>query len=279
MDMGYRSVGLLEETWQCARKAGAAILEVYRRPDLGAREKEDSSPITDADLASQEIIDHGLQDLTPDLPRLSEETAHADFQTRRTWRRYWLIDPLDGTREFVNRRDEFTVNIALIEDERPVLGVVYAPVLDLGFVGAVGHGSWRLDGDRQQPIRVSEEVQPTPKVLVSFSHPGKELSRYLEQLPPHELVRMGSSLKFCRLAEGLADVYPRLGPTMEWDTGAADAVLRAAGGHVIDFDGQPLRYNKEQLQNPNFVALGPSSFPWQEAWRAVNREPAEVLEA
>lgn len=275
--MGYRSVGLLEETWQLARKAGQAILDVYRRPDLGTRKKEDSSPITDADLASQVIIDRGLQNLTPDLPRLSEETAQAAFQTRRNWQRYWLIDPLDGTREFVNRRDEFTVNIALVEDGEPVLGVVYAPVLDLGFVGAAGHGSWRLDGDRQHPIRVSEVVDSIPKVLVSFSHPGVELSRYLEQLPPHELVRMGSSLKFCRLAEGLADFYPRLGPTMEWDTGAADAVLRAAGGQVIDFNGQPLRYNKENLRNPNFVALGPLSFPWQEAWRAVNREPATVL--
>jgi len=274
MGKGYRSVGLLEETWQLAREAGAAILDVYRRPDLGTRAKADDSPITDADLASQKIIDRGLQRLTPDWPRLSEETVHAEFEERRLWQRFWLIDPLDGTREFVHRRDEFTVNIALIENGIPSMGIVYAPVLDLGFVGAQGYGAWRLSDGQEQPIRVAETPSSFPKILVSFSHPSQELSRYLEHLPPHQLIRMGSSLKFCRLAEGAADLYPRLGPTMEWDTGAADAVLRAAGGQVVDFGGEPLCYNKESLRNPNFVALGPTSFPWQNPWQAMSREPA-----
>lgn len=274
MDGTYRSVGFLQKVWQSARDAGRAILDVYHRPDLGTREKADASPITDADLAAQRIIERDLKRITPDIPRLSEESAHAPYAERRAWKRFWLVDPLDGTREFVHRRDEFTVNIALIEDGVPRLGVVYAPVLDVGWLGAVGHGAWRVDthdGEEvEKPIRVAERIADEPKILVSYSHPSPQLTRYLEHLPPHSLVPMGSSLKFCRLAEGGADLYPRLGPTMEWDTGAAHAVLTAAGGQVVDFSGTPLTYNREDLKNPNFVALGPPGFPWQDAWQAMN---------
>lgn len=275
MDGTYRSVGFLQNVWQIACDAGEAILEVYNRPDLGTREKADSSPITDADLASQRIIERELGSLTPDIPRLSEESAHAPFAERRAWKRFWLVDPLDGTREFVHRRDEFTVNIALIEDGAPRLGVVYAPVLGVGWLGAVGHGAWRVErrdgGEQETTIHVAEGTATEPSVLVSYSHPSPELTRYLEHLPPHRLVPMGSSLKFCHLAEGKADFYPRLGPTMEWDTGAAHAVLQAAGGDVLDFSGRPLTYNqREGLKNPHFVALGPADFPWQDAWQAMN---------
>ena len=283
MEATYRSVGFLQEVWQLAREAGDAILAVYNRSDLGTRQKADDSPVTDADLASQAIIDRGLQALSPDIPRLSEETAQASYAERRAWKRFWLVDPLDGTKEFVHRRDEFTVNIALIEDGRPKLGVVFAPALGYGFVGSVGDGAWRLDlvgdvvdGDlvhgeiQERPIRVAESTASEPKILVSYSHPSEALTRYLEHLPPHALVSMGSSLKFCRLAEGEADFYPRLGPTMEWDTGAAQAVLEAAGGRVLEFSGEALTYNRESLKNPHFVAVGPSDFPWQSAWQAMD---------
>lgn len=280
MKRTYRSVGLLEQAWQCARDAGRAILEVYRRPDLGTRRKDDQSPVTDADLAAQAVIDRRLQELTPDWPRLSEETAHAPYEERRHWPRFWLIDPLDGTREFVHRRDEFTVNIAAIEEGSPRLGVVYAPVLDTGWVGAVSQGAWRLEPDGQggyteHPMRVSDLPSDPLQVLVSYSHPGERLTRYLEHLPSHLLVAMGSSLKFCHLAAGRGDLYPRWSPTCEWDTAAAHAVLKAAGGDVLDFSGSPLAYNKADLKNPHFIAFGPPAIR-QEAWRALNTTLAET---
>jgi len=250
---------------QLAAQAGAAILGVYHSGDPGATRKQDDSPLTAADLAAHRIICSGLAALTPDIPVLSEEAADISYAVRSGWSRYWLVDPLDGTREFLSRNGEFTVNIALVEHRRPVLGVVHVPVTGVDYWGIPGQGSWRAGGATQQalPIRVSEGVGPVVRVVGSRSHRGASLDAFLERLGPHAMVPMGSSLKFCVLAEGLADVYPRLGPTSEWDTAAAQAVVEGAGGRVLRLDGQPLDYNsKPELLNPDFIVFGPDGIDW-----------------
>jgi 3'(2'), 5'-bisphosphate nucleotidase len=251
------------EILDIARQAGAAILEVYHQ-DFAVQHKGDESPLTAADLASHRVIVTRLGQLTPELPVLSEEGADIPFDTRSGWQRYWLIDPLDGTREFVKRNGEFTVNIALIDDGRPVLGIVHVPVTGVSYVGEVGEGAWKIDGkDHASPIEVRRQRPPTVRVAGSRSHAGDSLKRFLDQLGSHEIVSMGSSLKLCLVAEGAADVYPRLGPTSEWDTAAAQAVVEAAGGQVTDTEGQPLRYNaKESLLNPHFLVFGDQDENW-----------------
>jgi len=248
---------------ELARKAGQAILEVYNT-DFEVTDKSDNSPLTAADLASHKLIVSTLQQLTPDIPVLSEESSKIPYETRRSWRRYWLIDPLDGTREFIKRNGEFTVNIALIEDQDPVLGVIYAPVIDKLYYGVKGDGAWRRDGDAEAiQIKVQSKRRTPAQVAGSRSHAGDSLIRYLENLGEHELLSMGSSLKFCLVAEGKADLYPRLGPTSEWDTGAAQAIVEAAGGQVTTLDMQPLKYNtKDSLLNPHFFVFGDSSEDW-----------------
>ena len=246
-----------------AKAAGTAILEVYHQ-DFSVEHKQDSSPLTAADLASHRIIAQRLGELDPEIPILSEEGADIPFSTRRRWQRYWLIDPLDGTREFVKRNGEFTVNIALIEHGCPLLGVVHVPVTGISYVGQVGQGAWKVDVTGQvRPIHVCENHQPTVRVAGSRSHAGDSLKRFLDRLGEHEIVSMGSSLKLCLVAEGAADVYPRLGPTSEWDTAAAQAVVEAAGGKVTDTSLRPLRYNtKESLLNPHFLAFGDCGEDW-----------------
>ncbi len=271
-DIDYAT--LLEDTSRIARRAGDAILEIYRDVDPGVTFKSDDSPLTRADLASQLIIAAALEELTPEIPLLSEEGAATAYEERRQWQRFWLIDPLDGTKEFIRRNGEFTVNIALIADGTPVLGVVHVPVRARTFTGAAGLGAWCRDdgdgdGDRGQKIRATGTGGDVLQVAASRSHPGPHLAAFLEQLPEHRLRSMGSSLKLCLVAEGRADLYPRLGPTMEWDTAAAHAVVTAAGGRVLDFDGHPLRYNKEDLHNPYFIVLGERSVPWRAAWAAA----------
>jgi len=189
---------------------------------------------------------------------------------RAGWKTYWLVDPLDGTREFVSRNGEFTVNIALVQDHRVVLGVVQIPVADLTYAGIPGVGAWRAHGPQPfTPIRVSHPGRTPLRVLGSRSHRGDSLAGFLARVGPHELVGVGSSLKFCRLAEGLADVYPRLGPTSEWDTAAGQAVVEGAGGAVLTLDGRPLRYNtKAQLLNPDFVAVAGEPERWLALLRA-----------
>ena len=183
---------------------------------------------------------------------------------RRAWSRYWLVDPLDGTKEFVKRNGEFTVNIALVEEHRAVLGAVLAPVLDRMYSGAVSLGAWRADaGGARRAIAVRKEAATPLRVVGSRSHPTPELADYLAGLPPHEITDMGSSLKICLIAEGAADVYPRLGPTSEWDTAAAQAILESAGGRMIDLADRPLRYNsKDDLLNPHFLAFGDQQRDW-----------------
>lgn len=246
-----------------ARQAGKAILEVYGT-DFSVEAKEDRSPLTEADMCSHNIILKGLASLTPDLPVLSEESWEIPFSTRSEWREYWLVDPLDGTKEFVKRNGEFTVNIALIRDHRAVLGAVHVPVKNKSYYGCAEHGAFVRDGDADPlPIRTATKGPGPIKVVGSRSHPSASLREYLENLGSHEIVPMGSSLKLCLVAEGRADIYPRLGPTSEWDTAAAQAVVEAAGGSVTDTRGKPLLYNtKDDILNPHFLVFGDSSHDW-----------------
>ena len=246
-----------------ARQAGDAILEVYAT-EFDVQAKDDDSPLTQADMASHRIIDAGLRELTPDIPIISEESGLPSFEERRQWSRYWLIDPLDGTKEFVKRNGEFTVNIALIDQHRPVLGIVHVPVMEKTYTGCEGAGSAvRLQENKPTAIQVSEKSATPVRVVGSRSHRGASLDAYLETLGNFEMLPMGSSLKFCLVAEGKADIYPRLGPTSEWDTGAAQAVVEQAGGAVLELDGQVLAYNaKEDILNPHFMVRGPADKDW-----------------
>jgi len=253
----------IEKIVELARQAGAVILEVYAT-DFSVETKGDDSPLTQADMASHKTIVSALEQLTPEIPILSEESAEIPFETRQSWDRYWLIDPLDGTKEFIKRNGEFTVNIALIEGDRPVMGVVHVPVSGVSYFGSNDDGAFRQEpGKSPQAIQVQSSQRSPLKVAGSRSHAGEALQRYLEKLGNHEIVSMGSSLKLCLVAEGKADLYPRLGLTSEWDTAAAQAVVEAAGGKVTDTAMQPLRYNtKESLLNPHFFVFGDTQEQW-----------------
>jgi 3'(2'), 5'-bisphosphate nucleotidase len=263
------SATTLEALVDVASRAGQAILEIYAQ-DFKVISKADESPLTQADLASHRIICEFLAGLTPDIPLLSEESADIDFRTRSGWRRYWLIDPLDGTKEFVNRNGEFTVNIALIDGHDPVLGVVHVPVSGVTYTGIVGRGAERCDpGRAARAIEVRRPCGEPPVIVGSRSHANPRLQALLEPLGEYEMVSMGSSLKFCLLAEGKADFYPRLGPTSEWDTAAAHAVVRAAGGEVVTLDGRPLQYNrKDSLLNPEFLVIADPDRNWPSLFSA-----------
>jgi 3'(2'), 5'-bisphosphate nucleotidase len=234
--------------------AGRATMTYYDAPEsAGVREKDDKSPVTLADEVAHAILVEGLQRLDPSIPVISEEAAADDFQTRRSWRRFWLVDPLDGTKEFIKRRAEFTVNVALIDAGEPVLGVVGAPALDLVYWAVKGGGAWREE--KGAPAERIYSTVPAPgaplTVVESLSHPSQELEDYLKTIPVGRRVKAGSSLKFCWVAEGKADVYPRLGPTMEWDVAAGDCVYRQSGRNGER--PSPLTYNKPDLRNPSFV--------------------------
>jgi 3'(2'), 5'-bisphosphate nucleotidase len=252
-----------------SRRAGLAIMEWYEG-DMGITHKSDDSPLTKADLASHHVIADELQRLWPEIPVLSEESADIPWETRKQWQQYWLVDPLDGTKEFISRNGEFTVNIALIREHKPVLGVVHVPVTDVSYFGAKGKGAWRQQAAKEAEAITIRQPAADPAVIVgSRSHANPELAEQLEALGPHELISMGSSLKFCRVAEGLADFYPRLGPTCEWDTGAAHAVVEAAGGQVVKIDGTPLDYNnKKEYLNPYFFVLGDPGRSWLEPFQS-----------
>lgn len=252
----------IDQVMAIAETAGKAILEIYAR-DFQIDEKEDKSPLTEADLAAHHIIVDALAQLTPEIPLLSEESAETDFSERKGWQRYWLIDPLDGTKEFIKKNGEFTVNIALIENHAPILGVVHVPVSGRTYAGETGKGAFVVEDGMRTEISVTSQAQAPLRVAGSRSHAGESLQRYLEKLGEHELVSMGSSLKLCLVAEGKADIYPRLGPTSEWDTAAAHAVVTAAGGEVTDLQGEILKYNaKESLLNPHFLAFGDKNKDW-----------------
>lgn len=263
------TLAIANELVQLCRKAGEAIKDVYcGREAMQLEQKADNSPVTAADKLANQIILEALATVAPQWPVLSEEHTIPDFQHRSAWPCYWLVDPLDGTREFIARTGEFTVNIALIEQGVPVLGVVYLPLEDVAYVGLSGHGAWRESEGLRSPITVSTMAQRgCVRVLTSSRHGGEQLETCINRLSQHfgdsEWIKAGSALKFCRLAEGLADIYPRFSPCSEWDTAAGQAVLEAAGGQLLDTNFEPLRYNqKSSLLNPHFYALGGEDVDW-----------------
>ena len=254
---------LLPAVLDAVAEAGRAIMEVYASGH-DVEYKSDESPITRADRAAHEILAARLARIAPAIPVLSEEAeaSHA-LAVRGAWPQLWLVDPLDGTKEFISRNGEFTVNVALVRDHRPVLGVVAAPALGLTYYAVEGGGAFRRrDGAAAEPIRVRPAADPLV-VVGSRSHRGDSLDAVLARLGSCEMRPMGSALKFCLVAEGSADFYPRLGLTSEWDTAAAQAVLELAGGAVTTLDGAPLRYNqRETLLNPHFIAFGDTGRAW-----------------
>jgi 3'(2'), 5'-bisphosphate nucleotidase len=247
---------LLPHVTALACESGRSILALYQNLNPQVNYKLDHSPVTQADLVSHHILETGLACLAPHWPVLSEESATVPFDERKSWRYFWMIDPLDGTKEFLQRTGEFTINIALIEDDRPVLGVVYAPVIDKLYFAARGTGSFRMDGKVTTPIKVAAMTAGSTRFVVSRHHDSEQenLTHFTDQTNGCEVMVMGSSLKFCLIAEGAADVYPRNGPTMEWDTAAAQCILEEAGGSVTDLEGNTIRYNKDVLLNPGFIA-------------------------
>lgn len=245
---------LLEKILPIARQAGDAIMAVYGAGKADVEHKADQSPVTAADLAAHHVLARQLGPLIAGCPVVSEEDEQSQ-QHRRSEGRIWLIDPLDGTKEFIARNGEFTVNIALIEQGRSVLGVVYAPVIDALYWGGPGLGAFRKVGAETVAIQVAHHATDGMcRVLASKSHLNAETQAFIDRLGPVSLLQAGSSLKFCRLAEGVADIYPRLAPTCEWDTAAAQAVLEGAGGVVLDLNGKPLCYGKPNVLNPSFIA-------------------------
>lgn len=262
---GSDSRCLLTPALEIAIEAGCRILEIYES-GFSVEHKDDLTPLTEADMAAHKIIDTGLHQLTPYLPVLTEESDKIPFEERQQWLRYWLVDPLDGTREFVNRTGEFSVNIALIDNHEPVLGIVYAPVLGLYYYAARGEGAYKREATNQ-PQRIHARKWEGGKVIVAGSPAQAKINpdfgRFLKNLGEYDMVPMGSAMKACVVAEGRADIYARLGPTSEWDTAAAQCILEEAGGHLTDTRLQPLRYNtKAELLNPHFFAYGDNHEDW-----------------
>ena len=254
---------LLPDVVTLARQAGERIMDVYQQ-DFSIVQKKDESPVTEADMAAHAVIDDGLEEIAEEYPVLSEESTSIPFEDRVRWRVYWLVDPLDGTREFIKRNGEFTVNIALINNHQPVLGVIYAPVQGTSYYAAKGMGAYKQQAGKQ-PVRIQVARQRRDKIIVagSRSHQTEELKRFLANLPDYKLLSMGSSLKSCLVAEGVADIYARLGPTSEWDTAAAHCIVEEAGGHLTDTNMQTLAYNtKESLLNPHFFVFGDTKMNW-----------------
>ena len=254
---------LIPSLLEIVRDAGKAIMEVYGS-DFDVQSKEDKSPVTAADMAAHRIIAARLPDLLPGVPVLSEESGLPDFSVRGKWQRYWLVDPLDGTKEFIKRNGEFTVNIALIDNHTPILGVVGVPAREIEFYGGPGLGAFRCQaGGATTAISVCKPAQSPTRVVGSRSHASEAVTAYLDRLGEHQMVPMGSSLKLCVIAEGKADIYPRLGPTSEWDTAASHAVVLGAGGQVVGCDGKPLLYNAEEnILNPWFLVYGDDDQDW-----------------
>lgn len=258
---------LLEKVVEIAVAAGREILQIYDHSDFDVEIKGDGSPLTQADRRAHKLIVARLSELTPDIPVLSEESSDDVFEARTAWEKMWLVDPLDGTKEFVKRNGEFTVNIALLDGNRPVMGVVHTPVKRISHFAETDTGAFRSDSG-QTAHRISvRKLDPSNVVMVaSRSHAGPSVEAYRKNLAKQvdnlEIASMGSSLKLCLVAEGQADVYPRLGPTSEWDTAAAHCVVEAAGGSVTKIDGSPLSYNKENILNPWFLVGGDPDFDW-----------------
>ena len=256
---------LLDGAVALSKLAGERIMTIYNQ-DFSVVRKDDNSPLTEADMAAHAVIDDGLEALTPEYPLLSEESADIPFEDRARWEYYWLVDPLDGTREFIKHNGEFTVNIALIHAHRAILGVVYAPALSLCYYAAEGLGAYKQEADKPPvPIQVQSHRRDKLIVAGSRSHRGESLDRFLEKLGDYDLLSMGSALKSCLVAEGAADIYPRLGLTSEWDTAAAHCIVTEAGGRLTNTQMQDLPYNtKESLLNPHFFVFGDNSVNWSD---------------
>lgn len=251
----------LDHLSELAVTAGQAILEVYGT-EFSVECKEDMSPLTLADKRSHRIIVDALRARYPDIPVLSEEGKEVPYTVRKQWKRFWLVDPLDGTKEFVKRNGEFTVNIALIEGTAPVIGVIYLPVLKRLFLADVRQECWEIVDGRRRSLVIPKVPPAKVRIVESRSHAAPGLEPILQLLPAHEIVSRGSALKFCSVAAGEADFYPRFGPTWEWDTGAGQAIVTAAGGVVLDFKGKPFVCNKENLVNGPFLVA--PSLSWVE---------------
>ncbi len=257
-------INCLPQLVEIARKAGDEILKVYES-DFEVVKKSDGSPLTMADKNANAIIEHGLINIDSDVPIVSEESERPPYAVHRDWQQYWLVDPLDGTKEFTKRNGEFTVNIALIENGIPVMGVVHVPVTNVTYFAATKTDAFKQQGDEAaKTIHVKSYQGGNAIVVASRSHANPALKEFFDQLDSYETLSMGSSLKLCLVAEGQADVYPRLGLTSEWDTAAAHCIVNVAGGTITDLDGNTLAYNKEDILNPWFVVSGAGGYPWLE---------------
>jgi 3'(2'), 5'-bisphosphate nucleotidase len=256
---------IIKEICQIANQAANCILEIYDT-DFTIENKEDCSPLTAADLAAHNTICIALAQLTPDIPVLSEESSELSYAERSQWSRYWLVDPLDGTREFIKRNGEFTVNIALIENGQPCLGVINVPVTGVSYYAATSLGAFKICADgNTESIKVKKSVPNKIIIAGSRSHGGEKQQAFINRLGGAEIIAIGSSLKFCLIAEGKVDIYPRFGLTSEWDTAAAQCIVEEAGGCVVDMNFNPIRYNtKDSLLNPEFLVIADKSFNWKQ---------------
>ncbi len=248
---------IIDEVIKISLSAGKAILDIYET-NYDIKIKDDFSPLTEADVLSHQIILSSLRNLTPKIPILSEESSHISFKDRAKWREYWLVDPLDGTKEFIKKNGEFTTNIALISENRPVFGVIYAPAINQIYWGSELNGSFmKLDNKNIQRIRVNEKQGLKVNVVSSRSHKTGAEKDFLRKIGDHEEHQVGSSLKFCLVASGRADIYPRFGPTSEWDIAAGDAILKFSGGGLLDENRNSILYNKKRnIINGSFFAFG-----------------------
>ncbi len=270
MSMVPPSKGWLPILLETVGRAAGAVMEV--RSGARALLKEDGSPVTEADRKSHEIISETLSETG--IPIISEESPAIPYSERKRWDSFWLVDPLDGTKEFLGGRGEFTINIALVTQGRPQIGIICCPTVKTSYYGDCSRSlALKFSWGESLPISPRPFPPEGPVVVASRSHFNLETGRFLESIPKHTLLRSGSSLKFCRIAEGSADIYPRLSPTMEWDTAAGEAVLEAAGGRTVDVLGKYLKYNKERLVNPSFIAVGDNGWTRNlEKWNPANGE-------
>ncbi len=261
---------LIFSTAAIAKEAGEAIIKIYNS-NFDYQLKKDLSPITAADNLSNNIIIKRLKLLTPEIPILSEESCNIPYPIRQQWTQFWLVDPLDGTKEFINKNGEFTVNIALIEQNIPILGVIHIPVTGETYWGSATNGSFYTKEDNNvRQINVSKNLKNPVRILASRSHPSKALDSLLSKIKDYEIIYRGSSIKFCLIASGKADLYPRLGPTSEWDTAAGEAIVSFAGGYTLTKNGLPLAYNsKESLLNPNFLVSSQKTLA-QKSWSLMS---------
>ena len=250
---------ILSDLLEVSKNAGKAIMEIYET-NFEVKLKRDNSPVTEADMLSHEIICNSLRKITPTIPIISEESSDISFEMRSSWEKYWLIDPLDGTKEFITKNGEFTVNIALIEYSKPVLGVIHAPALNKTYWGSkeLGSSYYQKNSQKEVEIKIRDfKDRDTLRIMISRSHPSEDLEKWLNNINKYKIVTMGSSLKLCALAKGDADIYPRFGSTCEWDIAAGHAILKYAGGSVLTLEKKELEYGKkESFINPYFIASG-----------------------